>query len=480
MNTYRLHILSFLFLCSGLAVWGQDFHGAFHIEQKEFREENDSVHIRFRLQVDSRAVPSCGAMIFEPEIRDDNRNRAVLPHILLTGEARTRLNRRWFSICSDNWLSTYRTPYVQVAVNRYTDETLDYTFCIPHQDWMDNACLILKQETAGCAGELHLYTYTLAGRIDISARKSHRVSPLVALVAPREEAKTRSRQGSAFLDFQVNRSDILPDFRRNPVELGKINDALLDIMANADVRITGLFIEGYASPEGSYANNERLARARAVALKEYIRTHYLFDDELFTVKSVAEDWDGLKAHVEGNPDIRQREEILAIIGSNDTPDGKERRLKGLGVYSHLLRDVFPGLRRVEYQIDYAVRSYSDTEVRSLVQSAPENLSHAELYRLAGSYGKDSDEYKRIIMEVIPKYYENDAIALNNAAALLIENGELNTALRLLDKVRDLPAAWNNRGAVYLLQGNPDQAREFFNRAALAGVEEGKANLVKNE
>lgn len=478
MSTFRISILSFLLFACALCVSAQDFRGAFHIKQKTFREENDSVHLRFTLQVDSRAVPSCGTMTFEPELSDDHQNRIVLPYIQLTGEERTRLNRRWFSICSDAWLSTYQAPYLQVAVNQYTNETLEYAFSLPHQQWMDNARLVLRQEVIGCGGELHLYTFTLTDCLDLSARKPYPVAPLVALVAPADAPKSRSRQGSAFLDFQVNRSDILPDFRRNPVELGKIDDALSDVMDNADAHITGIYIEGYASPEGSYANNAKLAQARAMALKEYIRMRHLFTDDLFTVKSVGEDWDGLRALVERSSDLPRRDELLAIINSADAPDIKEQRLKALSAYPRLLRDLFPDLRRVEYQIDYAVRSYTDTEVRLLINSAPENLSHAELYRLACSYDKAGSDYRRLLMEVIPKYYENDAIALNNAAALLIGNDELNTALRLLDKVRNLPAAWNNQGVVFLLQGDLDQADTLFNQAALAGVAEATHNLAE--
>lgn len=475
MSTFRISILSFLLLCGALPLFGQEFLGAFHIRQKEFREENDSVHLRFTLQVDSRAVPSCGAMIFEPELSDDDHHRLVFPYIQLTGADRARLNQRWFSICSDRWLDSYQTPYRQVGVNKYTTETFDYAFSMPYQRWMDHARLVLRQEVIDCAGELYLYTYTLTDYIDISSRQPYPVSPLVALATPTDEPKSRSRQGSAFLDFQANRSVILPDFRRNPVELGKIDDALQDVVDNTDVRITGIFIEGYASPEGSYKNNERLAHERAIALREYIRTHHLFAGDLFTVRSVAEDWDGLRLRVESNGDLPRREDILSVIDSSDQPDVKEQRLKALNVYPRLLRDLFPELRRVEYQIDYAVRSYSDTEARLLIHSAPENLSHAELYRLANSYGRDSDDYRRILTEVIPKYYEHDAVALNNAAALLIGNGELNTALRLLEKARDLPAAWNNRGVVYLLQGLYDQAGALFDQASLAGVVEASHN-----
>ncbi|NDV66134.1 hypothetical protein D0T60_12910, partial [Bacteroides sp. 224] len=57
----------FLFFLSLGEGWGealaQDFRGAFHIVQKEFREQNDSLHISFNITIDARVVPSCSAMI---------------------------------------------------------------------------------------------------------------------------------------------------------------------------------------------------------------------------------------------------------------------------------------------------------------------------------------------------------------------------------------------------------------------------------
>ncbi|NDV85026.1 hypothetical protein D0T87_24110, partial [Bacteroides sp. 51] len=147
-----------------------------------------------------------------------NEHTLTFPYIQVNGEQRTRLNRRWFSISSNEWLAGYRAPHILVDVNKYTGETLTYSFSVPYQPWMDNASLTLNQETAGCAGEQYLYTYTLGNGVTTELREPYQVQPQVTLVIPAEENKTRNRQGSAFLDFQSGRSVILPDFRRNPVE----------------------------------------------------------------------------------------------------------------------------------------------------------------------------------------------------------------------------------------------------------------------
>ncbi|NDV58283.1 DUF3868 domain-containing protein [Bacteroides sp. 519] len=462
------------FISFSTFVAAQQYHGSALVESLDFCERNDSLLIRFSIQIESNVVPSCGSVLFIPEIRQKGRI-FELPYIQVNGAARSKANRRWFAVTSKGWLANYEAPYLLVNTNKYINDQFFYTLKLPFESWMNEGSLYIRQEVVGCRAQVNMYTYKLNDQLKLAPREPYVAQPLVSLVTPAEEFKTRNRQGSAYLDFQVGSSVILPDFRRNPVELSKIDDALLEVMSDEDSQITELFIEGYASPEGKYASNEKLARERSMALKEYIRSSYMLSEKIFTVRSVAEDWDGLRAVVDGS-DFSQKKQILNIIDSADDYDRKEARLKDLPVYYRLLKDVFPELRRVEYQINYAVRNYTTAEARILANSNPENLSQAELYRVAMEYGKGSNEYKRIVIEVIPKYHDNDPVALNNAAALLIENNELSTALRLLEKVPTLPAAWNNKGVVYMMRGELDKAIEMLNQAKVAGVQEAAHNL----
>ncbi|NDV56919.1 DUF3868 domain-containing protein [Bacteroides sp. 519] len=478
LSRYFIALLSMLTLIPCGSAVAQQYRGSVLVEALDFSEVNDSLLVRLNIQIEANAVPTYQSILLIPEIRQDTKI-FELPYVLLNGKARSKGNRRWFEMAGAKWMAGYENPYLLTNTNKYNNDQFFYTLMLPLESWMYEGSLYIRQEAVGCRGQVNMYTYKLKDQVQLTPREPYVPQPLVALVTPAEEFKTRNRQGSAFLDFQSGRSAILPDYRRNPIELGKINDALLDVMSDMDSQITELFIEGYASPEGKYASNEKLAHERSVALKEYIRNRYMLSDKIFTVRSVAEDWDGLRAAVDGS-DLPRKELILNIIDGTDDYDRKEARLKTLPVYSRLLKDIFPELRRVEYQINYAVRNYSTAEARMLTNSNPENLSQAELYRVAMEYGKDSKEYKQIITEVIPKYYDSDPVALNNAAALFIENNELSTALRLLEKAPALPAAWNNMGIIYMMRGELDKATELLNQASAAGVGEAVHNLQEAE
>ena len=103
---------------------------------------------------------------------------------------------------------------------------------------------------------------------------------------------------------------------------------------NADTKIVGISLHGYASPEGSYANNTRLAEGRAEALKKYVMNEYGLSAEIFNVASTPEDWEGLRAYVEKS-DVADKDEILAIIDADiENLDTKEYRMRAVNVQSY--------------------------------------------------------------------------------------------------------------------------------------------------
>lgn len=320
-----------------------------------------------------------------------------------------------------------------------------------------------------------LYSISLGTKVKLEPRIAYEPQFQVCFFAPQREVKQRRMQGQAYLDFQVGRSVIIPTFRRNPEELAKIREAVTQVRGNTDASITGLFVEGYASPEGSYATNERLARERALALKDYMSQTFGLPDHLFKVNSVAEDWEGLKMLVEQSR-MPQREQVLAIIDSDDSYDRKEQRLKALGgAYRTLLNEMFPQLRRVEYQIDYSLKEYSIEESMALITRDPGNLSQRELFLVAGTYETGSDAFNEVF-DLILRQYPEDTVANINAAGVMLLRGEDNTAKRYLDKAGEDPRALNNLGVYYLKTGDLDRAETLFNQAAAQGVPEAAHNL----
>lgn len=455
----------------------QTYRGVVQITSQELRESNDSLYLKMSIRVLDDAVDNCTSIRLIPELTA-SANKKMLPSILLNGKARKKLNDRWFTVADINEVIAYSRPLLQATSRNDNETVLTYDIALPYELWMDDAKLTLHQELRICGQGTRLLSLLLDSNVKLEAKTPYEVKPLVSYLVPEREVKVRNRQGKAFLDFQVGRSEILPNFRRNPEELSKINAAISEVQSNPDVVIRGLFIEGYASPEGSYATNERLSRDRATALTNYIKIKFGFTEDMFKVSSVAEDWNGLMVLVEEN-EVPYKDQVLKVITSDEAPDRKERSLKSVagGVpYRIMLKDMFPELRRVEYQIDYTVKDYNIEESKNLYYKNPKDLSQLELYTLAHNFGKGTKEYNSIMIELAPKHFGTSDVANNNAAAALLENNELVSAKRFLEKVQDNNASLNNKGVLLMKSGDLDKAEEVFHEALKKGNKEASHNL----
>lgn len=94
-----------------------------------------------------------------------------------------------------------------------------------------------------------------------------------AYIMPQPEAvKQRAEEGTARLNFEVDKYDIRPDFGNNAAELRKIRETIDLVRNDKDVKLTGIYLHGYASPDGPYAHNAELAKNRTRALENTLRT----------------------------------------------------------------------------------------------------------------------------------------------------------------------------------------------------------------
>ena len=173
---------------------------------------------------------------------------------------------------------------------------------------------------------------------------------------PVEATKEYRKSVSAYLDFAVGRSEIVADFENNSAELKMLDELVASVKGNPDATITGIIITGYASPEGTWQLNMALSENRAAALTDYIETQYGFPASIFTTKGEGEDWATLEKLV-GNSNMPQRDEILSIVRSEGIIDGREAdlmRLSGGEPYRQMKAEMFPQLRRVEYELLYTI------------------------------------------------------------------------------------------------------------------------------
>lgn len=355
-------------------------------------------------------------------------------------------------------------------------DDIAYHNIMPYAEWMNGAKLSLHRSDYGCCHTL------LAEQDGDLGRHVEAFFPELVYVRPRAEvAKHRSLEGSAFIDFPVDKTVIYSDYRHNTAELGKIQATIDSVRNDRDVTITQVWLKGYASPESPYAHNRELAVGRTEALKKYIQQLYKFEDGIISTDYEPEDWAGLRHYVE-QTNLDHRTEILALIDSNMDPDAKEAKIKRTypEEYRFLLQNCYPALRHTDYRIAYDIRTYTDVEeIKRIVRERPQKLNLNEFYVAAQEYEPGTDEFADVF-ETAVRMYPNDAVANLNAANAAMRRGDLDGAERYLAKAGDSPEAVYARGALAIRRKDYDTARKYLNEAKALGLKQADITLDELE
>lgn len=360
------------------------------------------------------------------------------------------------------------------TVYRVSDkpDNVAYNNLAEYEAWMDGATLKFHRSDWGCCYEI------LAEYEGIVGRHREAFFPELVFVQPKAEImKSRSLSGSAYIDFPVDQTVIYPDYRRNTVELGKIQATIDSVRNDKDVTITSVWLKGFASPESPYKHNTDLAIGRTAALKKHIGQLYHFADSIIRTDYEPEDWAGLRRYVEQS-NINHRTEILTMIDSDMEPDAKETKIKRTypEEYRFMLQNFYPALRHTDYRIDYNIRKFSEAEeIKRIMAEQPQKLSLNEFYLVAGKYEPGTVEFTDVF-ETAVRIFPNDTIANLNAANAAIRRDDYVRAEQYLEKAGDIPEAVYARAALAIRKEDYETARRYLETARDMGLEQAATTL----
>ncbi|MDE5773784.1 MAG: OmpA family protein [Muribaculaceae bacterium] len=302
-------------------------------------------------------------------------------------------------------------------------------------------------------------------------------------VAPLDTAeKIFDLSGKANIIFKVNRTEIDWSYAGNQAELDTILRTINVVRDNPDATVQGIFLTGFASPEGSYANNVRLAKGRTEAVKDYVKAHSSFPASIYHTDYVPEDWEGLLTWLQ-HSNIPDRDKMIAFINDNTIPVAERNdifRARFPEQYPYLLANVYPSLRHTDYKITYKVRKYYDIdEISRVMRTNPRNLSLNELFLLAGSYEQGSDEYDEVFT-LAARLYPDSETANLNAANSAMNRRQYVEAERYLRRAGDSAQADYARGILAMANGDIDEAERLLTSALNAGISEAQQGLDEIE
>ena len=440
--------------------------GAVRIDDAVVTRAHDKLFVSMEIDLGDLRLGSDREVLLTPRITAGELS-APLPAVTVAGR-----NRYY------HHLRNGIEPAGAALYRRSETERVEYRAVLPCEPWMKRAELTAEAQWRGCCNEPEGSDETLLARFDFEPPT---YVPALIWVRPEAAPKINVLHGSAFIDFPVNRTEIHEDYRRNPRELQKIRATIDAVRNDPDSHILALTIKGFASPEGPYDNNVRLARGRTQTLKEYVRNLYAFPDSLIATDFEPEDWEGLERYV-AQSDMKERDALLEIIRSDLAPDARDWRLKKRypEQYAFLLREVYPALRHSDYTVRYEVRAYTDIdEMRRLLRTAPQKLSLEEIYLAAQQMEPGTDEHTEAF-EIAVRMFPEDPVANLNAANTALSRGDLEYARRYLERAGRTAEAVYARGVLAALGGEFETALSLFGTARDMGCASACGQLAQIE
>ena len=265
-------------------------------------------------------------------------------------------------------------------------QSVEYNATTNFAEWMRGGKVQLNMGSCGCDPWVEYVGTDDAGDV---GQEIYNPSYICSYIAPEPEPiKVRNESHSAYINFWVDRYEILEKYKNNATELAGIIESITKVDDDEDLTITSITIEGWASPEATEYHNKVLSENRANSLANYVSKKTGVERNLIEAIGCGEDWDGLRELVDATPGLYMRDKVYEILNSNLSLDQKDYRLSQLqpsDIYARLMNEMYPKLRRNDYKIVYEIRNFDLEEARRLIHETPEKLSVDEIYKVAGSY-----------------------------------------------------------------------------------------------
>lgn len=197
-----------------------------------------------------------------------------------------------------------------------------------------------------------------AYRLPPSDTLSYVVSSMLSFVdtVPRYRIKVIDKfvtvEDRNYIQFFTGDTRVVDTLGDNRRQLDKITGLMRRIVEQQEFYVDTITLTAAASPEGSYAANNILARARAEALKRYlVRRYGRSIDTMLTVRWVAEDWAELTTRIRTDREIVNRDAILELIAEEKNPDRREQAIRQQfsKEYAYIRSVIYPQLRAVNFR-----------------------------------------------------------------------------------------------------------------------------------
>ncbi|WP_337569543.1 hypothetical protein [Hallella sp.] len=298
--------------------------------------------------------------------------------------------------------------------------------------------------------------------------------------------RVRAQRVEANIKFLVNQANL----RKSELKNGSVKEfvgMLKKINADREgLNLKNVEVAAYASPEGGFKFNDKLAGKRQSVSEAYV------DKQLKAAKLgganvdahyTAQDWDGFKRLVQAS-NIQDKDVILRVLEMYKDPAEREQQIRNMSAgFRELADGILPELRRSRLIINYETVGRSDEQIKEQYKADAAQLSADELL-YAATLTNDANE-KEAIYKKAAECYDKDYRAYNNLAVMAFNKGDENAAKSYVKqafaKNQKAPEGYANLALIALRNGNIAEAESNLSNAINAngfGEVMGNLNIAK--
>ncbi|MED9946591.1 hypothetical protein ACTNDU_01145 [Hallella faecis] len=298
--------------------------------------------------------------------------------------------------------------------------------------------------------------------------------------------RVRAQRVEANIKFLVNQANL----RKSELKNGSVKEFVEMLKKiNADregLNLKNVEVAAYASPEGGFKFNDKLAGKRQSVSEAYV------DKQLKAAKLgganvdahyTAQDWDGFKRLVQAS-NIQDKDVILRVLEMYKDPAEREQQIRNMSAgFRELADGILPELRRSRLIINYETVGRSDEQIKEQYKADAAQLSADELL-YAATLTNDANE-KEAIYKKAAECYDKDYRAYNNLAVMAFNKGDENAAKSYVKqafaKNQKAPEGYANLALIALRNGNIAEAESNLSNAINAngfGEVLGNLNIAK--
>lgn len=394
MNKIIILISLLLIVCIKVAAETDSGVPSIEVDNISFVRADEQVAVTFEFVAGRNSVRKGRILVIKPILRNGN-SELNMPSIVVrhkkTGVAGDRLK------LSPEILST-EADIVYATVGKRQE----YGAIAPFEEWMSGAELVFRGASVGCCSaevvDIGLIASNLMVRdsvmkleiVEIIEKKGSTADMLAEQFAfirhfSELEEALKGEDGEKWFDYgmPMDMGEGVPEGRRS--ELDKIvakgrtgsqtvyfaqgartidrhymdnNKALVELIsavraieASGDSEVMRIVVIGYTSPEGSSAINEKLAKDRAITVRDFLLRNTPITPERISIYNGVVDWIGLRQQVEAS-DMPEKYTIIDIIDNVPVWDAEKQigrhgqlmKLNSGNPYRYMYDNYFPRLR----------------------------------------------------------------------------------------------------------------------------------------